>query len=40
MISVINFNFEINTDIENAVMFARQSLFPDIKEFTEEFKVK
>jgi len=31
---------EINTDIENAVMFARQSLFPDIKEFTEEFKVK
>jgi len=31
---------EINTDIENAVMFARQSLFPDINYFIEEFKVK
>lgn len=31
---------EINTDIENAVMFSRQSLFPAINDFIEDFKVK
>jgi pyruvate dehydrogenase E1 component alpha subunit len=31
---------EIHTDIENAIMFSRQSAFPNIKDFIEEFKIK
>ena len=31
---------EINTDIENAIMFSRQSAFPNIKDFIEEFKIQ
>jgi pyruvate dehydrogenase E1 component alpha subunit len=31
---------EIKTEIENAVMFARQSLFPDIQYFKNEFNIK
>ena len=31
---------EISTDIENAVMFSRQSLYPGINDFIEEFNVK